>query len=64
MCENKTVIVALLVLAATGYCINQVKSGKKVRHHSEIKKEIPFEKALKSFVCTKANAIIWLTKIL
>ena len=36
MCEIKTVIfVAALLLAATGFCIYQVKP--KVGHHSEIK---------------------------
>ena len=34
----KTVlIVAALLLAATGFCIHQVNSVKKVGHHSEIK---------------------------
>ena len=38
MCEIKTILlVAALLLAATGFCINQVNSEKKVGHHSEIK---------------------------
>ena len=42
MCEVETVIiVAALLLAATGFCIYQVKP--KVGHHSEIKSEGPFE---------------------
>ena len=42
MCEIKTVIiVAALLLAATGFCIFQVNSGKTVGHHSEIKSESP-----------------------
>ena len=46
MCEIKTVIiVAALLLAATGFCIYQVKS--KVGHHSEIKSEGPCEKEYK-----------------
>ena len=45
MCETKTVlIVAGLLLAATGFCIYQVNSEKKVGHHSEIKSESPCEK--------------------
>ena len=38
MCENQTVlIVANLLLAATGFRIYQVKSETKVGHHNEIK---------------------------
>ena len=49
MCEIKTVIiVAALLLAATGFCIYQVKP--KVGHHSEIKSEGPSEKEYKSIV--------------
>ena len=45
MCEIKTVlIVAALLLTATGFCTNQVNSEKKVGHHSEIKSESPCEK--------------------
>ena len=45
MCEIKTVlIVAVLLLAVTGFCLNQVKSEKKLGHHSEIKSESPCEK--------------------
>ena len=44
MCEIKTVlIVAALLLAATGFCIYQVKLRKKVGHHSEDKSESPCE---------------------
>ena len=50
MCEIKTVItVAALLLAATGFCIYQVKSEKKVGHHSEIKSEGPCEKEHKKY---------------
>ena len=50
MCENKIVIfVAALLLAATGFCINQRKSEKKVGHHSEIKSESPCEKEYKKY---------------
>ena len=50
MCEIKTVlIVAALLLAATGFCICQVNSGKKVGHHSEIKSESPCEKEDKKY---------------
>ena len=46
MSEIKTVIVvAALLLAATGFCINQVKP--KVGHHSEIKSGSPCEKEYK-----------------
>ena len=42
MCEIKTVlIVAVLLSAATGFCIYQVNSEKKVGLHSEIKTESP-----------------------
>ena len=50
MCEIKTVlIVAALLLAATGFCIHQVNSEKKVEHHSEIKSESPCEKEYKKY---------------
>ena len=53
MCEIKTVkIVAALILAATGFCICQVNSGKKVGHHSEIKSESPCEKEFKKYCLT------------
>ena len=40
MCDLKTVLfVAVLLLAVTGFCIYQVKSEKKMGHHSEIKSE-------------------------
>ena len=40
MCEIKTVlIVAALLLAATGFCIYQVNSGKKLGHQSKIKNQ-------------------------
>ena len=42
MCDIKTVLIAAaLLLAATGFCIYQVKSDKKVRRHCEIKNESP-----------------------
>ena len=45
MCEIKTVlIVAVLLLAVTGFCIYQANSEKNVGHHSEIKTESPCEK--------------------
>ena len=45
MCEIKTVlIVAALLLAATGFCIYQVNSEKKLGHHSQMKSESPCEK--------------------
>ena len=48
MCEIKTVIfVAALLLATTRFCINQVKSEKKVGQHSEIKSGSPCEKKYK-----------------
>ena len=48
MCEIKTVlIVAALLLAATGFCIYQVNSGNKVGHHSQIKSESSCEKECK-----------------
>ena len=48
MCETKTVlIVAVLLLAASGFCIYEVNSGKKVGHHNEIRSESPCEKEYK-----------------
>ena len=48
MCEIKTVlIVAALLLAATGLCIYQVNSETKVGQHSEIESEGPCEKEYK-----------------
>ena len=50
MCEIKTVlIVAVLLLAATGLCIYQVKSEKKVEQHSEIKSKSSCEKKYKKY---------------
>ena len=53
MCEMKTVlIVAVLLLAVTDFCIYQEKtenSEKKVGHHSEIKGEGPCEKEYKKY---------------
>ena len=50
MCEIKTIIiVAALLLTATGFCIYQVNSRKKVGHHSEIKSESPCEKEYKKY---------------
>ena len=50
MCEIKTVlVVAALLLAVTGFCIYQVKSEKKVGHHSEIKSGSPCEKEYKKY---------------
>ena len=50
MCEIKTVlIVAALLLAATGFFIYQVKSGKKVGHHREINSGSPCEKEYKMY---------------
>ena len=44
MYETKTVlIVAALLLAATGLCIYQVKTEKEVGHYSEIKNGSPCE---------------------
>ena len=51
MCETKTVlIVEALLLAATGLCIYQVKTEKKVGHYSEIESEAPCQKEYKKFV--------------
>ena len=50
ICGIKTVlIVAVSPLAATGFCINQVNSEKKVGHHSEIKSECPCKKGYKKY---------------
>ena len=50
MCEIKIVlIVAVLLIAAAGFCTYQVKSEKKVGHHSEIKSEGPCEKEYKKY---------------
>ena len=56
MCEIKTVIiVAVLLLAVTGFCIYQVKSEKKVGQHSEIKNESPCEKKCKKDCLGRAD---------
>ena len=48
MCESKTVLlVAALLIAATGFCIYQ--ANPKVGHYSEIKSESPCEKEYKKF---------------
>ena len=50
MCEVKIVlIVAVLLLAVTSFSVYQVKSEKKVGHHSEIKTETPCEKEYKKY---------------
>ena len=50
MCETKAVLtVAALPLAATGFCIYQMNSEKKVGHHSENKSEGPCEKEYEKF---------------
>ena len=51
MCEVKTVIfVAAFLLAATSFCIYQVKP--KLGHYSEIKKDSPCEKEYKKSCLT------------
>ena len=56
MCETKTVIIlAALLLATTGFRINQVNSVKKVGHHSEIKSESPYEKEYKKYCLNGAE---------
>ena len=50
MCELKTVlIVAILLLAATGFCMYQANSENNVGHHSKIKSESPCEKDYKKY---------------
>ena len=50
MCEIKTVLtVAAVLLAATGFCIYQVNSEKKVGHHSEIKSGSPCKNEYKKY---------------
>ena len=50
MCEIKTVlIVTTLLLPATGFCIYQVISIKKVGYDSEMKTEGPWEKDYKKY---------------
>ena len=53
MCEIKIVlIVAGLLIAATGFCIHQVNcihTENKVGHHSEIKSESTCEKEYKKY---------------
>ena len=50
MCEIKIVFfVAALFLAATGFCLYERKSGKKVGHHSKIKGESPCKKEYKKY---------------
>ena len=50
MCKIKTIlIVAALLLAATGFGIYQANSEKKVGHYSEIKSESPCGNEYKKF---------------
>ena len=50
MCDFKTVItVAVLLLAATVFCIYQVNSEKKVGHRSEIKRESICQKKYRKY---------------
>ena len=50
MCAIKTVLIVLaLLLAATGFCIQQVNSDKTVEHNSHLKSESPCEKEYKSY---------------
>ena len=50
MCEIENVLtVAALLLAATGFCIYQVNSEKKMGHHSEMTSESPCEKESKKY---------------
>ena len=50
MCEIKTVfIVAVLLLAATGFGIYQANSEKKLGQHREIKSESPCKKEYKKY---------------
>ena len=50
MREIKTVLNnAALLLAATGFCMYRIKSGKKVGHHSEIKSECHCKKEYRKF---------------
>ena len=60
MCETQIIlIVAALLLTATGLCINQVKTEKKVGHYSEIKSEGPCEKEYKKF-CLNGSECFYL----
>ena len=50
MCDVETVLsVAALLLAATGFCIYQVSSEMKARHHSEIKSQGPCENEYRKY---------------
>ena len=49
MCEIKTVSTAAALLLATGFCIHQVNSEKKVGHSSHLKKESPCEKEYRGY---------------
>ena len=56
MCEIKTVLfVAALLLAATGFCIYQVNSAKKVGRLSEVKSESPCEKEYKKYCMNRGE---------
>ena len=63
MCEVKTVLlVALLLLAATGFCIYQVFSETKVGHHSEIKTESPGGKRREKY-CLNGSGCCYLVGV-
>ena len=60
MCEIQTVIVvAVLLLAASGFCLSQLNSQQKVGHHSEIKSESPCDKEYKK-CCLKGGECYYL----
>ena len=61
MCEIEIVLfVAALLLAATGFCIYQVNSEKKVGHNSLLKSESPCEKGYRGY-CLNAGDCYYLS---
>ena len=56
MCKIKAVLtVAVLLLAATGFCIYQKKSENKAGHHSEIKSDSSCEKEYKTYCLNRGE---------
>ena len=60
MCEIKAALIAAAsILVATGFCIYQVKSEKKVGHDSEVKSESPCDKEYKKY-CSNGGECYYL----
>ena len=63
MCETKAVVVpiSLILLVAASFCIYQVHTKNKLKHHSEIKSESPCEKEYKKY-CMNGGECFYLVE--